>query len=116
MLSCTQTGHFTIGAEMVAGAMATFEYSCERHGGFEIVLPMGQAQPTAPCPECAGVARRRFRAPMLSLAPRRLVAAIDRAEQSREQPSVVTAVPPRAGPRGGAPPTPPRGPQRLPRP
>jgi len=116
MLSPTQNGHFTIGVEVVAGAMATFEYSCDRHGGFEIVLPMGQAQPTAPCPECAGIARRRFCAPMLSLAPRRLVAAIDRAERSQEQPAVVTAVPPRPAIRGGARARVPRGPQRLPRP
>jgi hypothetical protein len=57
--------------------------------------------------------RRVWTAPMVSLAPRAAVAAIDRAERSRTEPEVVTHVPGR--PRRVVAPTTPAQ-RRLPRP
>jgi hypothetical protein len=63
--------------------MATYQYRCVRDGDFHVSRPMGTAA-------------RVFRAPMLSLAPRALVAAIDGAEKTGDEPEVVSMVPPRA--------------------
>lgn len=81
--------------------MATYEYWCATDGIVEVALPMGTAQPRWPCPTCRADARRIFSAPMLALAPRPLVAAIDRTEKTRDEPDVVTELPPRAGRRRG---------------
>ena len=100
--------------------MATFEYRCPapecRSGGrFEIRRPIGSATGVTACPECGADAIRVFSPPLVSLAPRRLVAAIDRAERSRTDPDVVGAPPQR--PAGRRTPVA-RNPalQRLPRP
>jgi hypothetical protein len=77
--------------------MATYAYRCVRDGDFDVSLPMGTAARKSLCPMCNSEAARVFRAPMLSRAPRALVAAIDRAEQTSDEPEVVSAVPPRAG-------------------
>jgi putative FmdB family regulatory protein len=76
--------------------MATYAYRCVRDGDFDVSRPMGTAARKSLCPVCNSEAARVFRAPMLSLAPRALVAAIDRAEKTGDEPEVVSAVPPRA--------------------
>ncbi len=79
--------------------MATFEYRCDRDGVFEVAGPVGAPPAAATCPACGREARRAFSAPMLgSFAPRGLVAAIEGAEKSRDEPEVVTSLP-RAGAR-----------------
>jgi putative FmdB family regulatory protein len=74
--------------------MATYEYRCAEDGVFEVVAPMGGAGRHVRCPSCDGDGRRVFSAPMLALADRRLVAAIDRTERSGDRPDVVTQLPP----------------------
>ena len=74
--------------------MAIYEYRCDSDGAFEVTGPLGAPPRTAACPACSVEARRVFSAPMLSRAPRALVAAIDHAEKSRHEPEVVTSLPP----------------------
>ena len=76
--------------------MATYQYRCVQDGVFDVSRPIGTATPTSQCPVCKNEAVRIFRAPMLSLAPRALVAAIDRTEKTSDEPEMVSAVPPRA--------------------
>jgi hypothetical protein len=76
--------------------MTTYAYRCSQDGDFDISRPLGTAPTKSVCPVCHDEAARVFRAPMLSLAPRALVAAIDRTEKSRDEPDVVSAVPPRS--------------------
>ncbi|MEV4599086.1 FmdB family zinc ribbon protein [Amycolatopsis sp. NPDC049253] len=96
--------------------MATYQYRCDRDGVFEVRLPMGTALPSSQCPVCGGEAARIYSAPMLSLTPRELVTAIDRTEKTRDEPAVVSAIPPARGRSRG--PTPASNPalQHLPRP
>jgi putative FmdB family regulatory protein len=77
--------------------MATYRYRCVQDGDFDVSRPIGTAPPTSKCPVCNDEAVRVFRAPMLSVGPRAVVAAIDRTEKSRDEPEVVSSVPPRAG-------------------
>jgi putative FmdB family regulatory protein len=74
--------------------VAIYEYACKTDGAFELMLPIGAQPQSAPCPVCGTAARRVFSAPMLSRAPRPLVAAIDHAQKSRHEPEVVTSLPP----------------------
>ena len=74
--------------------MAIYEYRCERDGAFDMTLPIGTAPASIACPECASEAERVFSSPMLSLAPRALVAALDHEEKTRYEPDVVTSLPP----------------------
>ena len=75
--------------------MAIYEYRCERDGAFEVMLPIGTAPASIACPVCASEAGRVFSSPMISLAPRALVAALDHEEKTRTDPDVVTSLPPR---------------------
>lgn len=75
--------------------MATYEYRCIQDGVFELRQPMGTAEPKRRCPTCDGDAMRVFSAPRLSVGSRELVAAIDRTEKTRDEPEVVSALPPR---------------------
>jgi hypothetical protein len=75
--------------------MATYRYRCVVDGVFDVSRPIGTAGSQWPCPVCNGEAVRVFSAPMLSLAPRSLVAAIDSTEKTRDEPEVVSALPPR---------------------
>ncbi|HET8950639.1 MAG TPA: FmdB family zinc ribbon protein [Solirubrobacteraceae bacterium] len=75
--------------------MAIYEYRCERDGAFDVMLPIGTAPASIACPVCASEAGRVFSSPMLSLAPRALVAALDHEEKTRHEPDVVTSLPPR---------------------
>lgn len=73
--------------------MAVYEYRCEHDGVMEVIHPMGMAPKSITCSTCNGVAGRIFSKPMLSSAPRALVAAIDHAEKTRDEPDVVTSLP-----------------------
>ena len=75
--------------------MAIYEYRCERDGAFDVTLPIGTAPASVACPVCASEAGRVFSSPMLSLAPRALVAALDHEEKTRYEPDVETSLPPR---------------------
>jgi putative FmdB family regulatory protein len=77
--------------------MANYRYRCAHDGDFDESRPMGTAAPKSQCPACNSEAARVFGAPMLSFAPRALVAAIDRTEKTSDEPEVVSALPPRAG-------------------
>ena len=75
--------------------MAIYEYRCDQDGVFEVTRPLGTAPKSITCPVCRSEARRVFSKPMLSSSlPRALVAAIDHAEKSRDEPEVVTSLPP----------------------
>jgi putative FmdB family regulatory protein len=73
--------------------MAIYEYRCGRDGAFDVSLPIGTAPATAACPVCADEAARVFSSPMMSFAPRALVAALDHEEKTRHEPDVVTSLP-----------------------
>lgn len=73
--------------------MALYEYRCQRHGLQEVRQPMGQTLDAMPCPVCNDRAVRVFSAPMVSIASRAVVAAIDRTEKTRDEPDVVTVLP-----------------------
>lgn len=75
--------------------MATYEYRCARHREFTVSFPIGEASRDVPCPVCGVDAVRVFSAPALARTPRRLAAALDRAERSAETPDVVSAIPDR---------------------
>jgi putative FmdB family regulatory protein len=96
--------------------MAIYEYRCERDGAFEVMRPMGTAPAALRCPACEREARRVFSKPLLSFTSPALVAAIDHAEKTRDEPDVVTSIP-RVGARRRTPTLPltPRL-RRLPRP
>jgi putative FmdB family regulatory protein len=74
--------------------VAIYEYRCERDGSFEVTRPIGTAPSSIACPVCASEAGRVFSSPMISLAPRALVAALDHEEKTRHEPDVVTSLPP----------------------
>ena len=74
--------------------MAIYEYRCQVDGPFEVTRPIGTAPASIACPVCASEARRVFSSPMISLAPRSLVAALDHEEKTRHEPDVVTSLPP----------------------
>lgn len=96
--------------------MATYQYRCVQDGVFDVSRPIGTAPPRSRCPVCGSEAARVFSAPMLSLAPRALVTAIDRTERTRDTPEVVSAIPPQGARtrRSVVPPNPAL--QRLPKP
>lgn len=73
--------------------MAIYEYRCDEHGGFEVTRPLGTQPESAECAACGSQSRRVFSSPMLSLAPRAVVAAIDHAEKTRHEPDVVSSLP-----------------------
>ena len=77
--------------------MATYEYSCSRCGVFDVRLPMGTAPTEHGCPRCSGVARRVFSSRGLALAVPAVGGLREQEEKSRENPAVVTRVPPREG-------------------
>ena len=96
--------------------MAIYLYRCTTHGETEVCRPIGSAPPTWTCPVCHGECARVFLPPLLSLAPSRVVAAIDRAERSADTPEVVSSLPTQ-GVRRRTPMAPPNPAyQRLPRP
>jgi putative FmdB family regulatory protein len=74
--------------------VAIYEYRCDDDGVFEVTRPLGTPLKSIACPVCGSEARRVFSKPMLSSSPRALVTAIDHAEKSRDEPEVVTSLPP----------------------
>ncbi|MCW3006268.1 MAG: zinc ribbon protein [Solirubrobacterales bacterium] len=74
--------------------MAIYEYRCDRDGPFEVTRTIGTAPESVICPMCAREARRVFSKPMLAFTPSALVAAIDRAERTRDEPDLITSLPP----------------------
>jgi putative FmdB family regulatory protein len=75
--------------------MAIYEFRCENDGAFEVTLPIGTAPASIACPVCASEADRVFSSPMVSFAPRALVAALDHEEKTKTDPDIVTSLPPR---------------------
>ena len=73
--------------------MAIYEYRCERDGAFDVMRPIGTAPASVACPECASESVRVFSNPMVSFAPRELVAALDHEQKTRYEPDVVTSLP-----------------------
>lgn len=74
--------------------MAIYEYRCDTHGMFEISRPMGTAPASTPCEICGAHAARVMSAPMVLGSTRSAWSdAIERAEQSRHEPLVVSSVP-----------------------
>jgi putative FmdB family regulatory protein len=73
--------------------VAIYEYRCDDDGVFEVTRPLGTAPASIACPVCGSKGRRVFSKPMLALSPSAVVAAIDRAEKSRDEPEVVTSLP-----------------------
>lgn len=96
--------------------MAMYEYRCDRDGAFDVMRALGTAPETVLCPACGRDARRVFSPPLLSFTPPELVAAIDHAQKTRDEPDIVTSLPRR--PRHKRTPTLPLTPtlRRLPRP
>ena len=73
--------------------MAIYEYRCDTDGVLEITRPIGTAPATIVCEACSSEARRVFSAPMLRSPAREVMAALDHAEKSRDEPEVVTSIP-----------------------
>lgn len=100
--------------------MALFSYRCQRVDArehhddpdgddghvvvFDLTFPIGQAPNSTECPSCGSDAVRVFTPPRLSLVHRGALAALDRAERSRSEPDVVSALPAGPGRRRAAPP------------
>lgn len=74
--------------------MAIYEYRCDRDGLFDVTRPLGTAPESVTCTVCSSEATRVFSTPMLFRGSRALLAAIDHAEKSRDEPDVVTSLPP----------------------
>ncbi len=75
--------------------MATFLYRCPADGIVELRGPVGTAPSQVSCPTCAGDARRAYTPPLVSGGSRSAMALIDRTERTRDEPEVVTSLPPR---------------------
>jgi putative FmdB family regulatory protein len=75
--------------------VAIYEYRCDEDGVFDITRPLGTAPTSIACPGCGGLARRVFSKPMLMSVPRELGAAIAHAEKTRDEPDIVTSLPPK---------------------
>jgi putative FmdB family regulatory protein len=73
--------------------MALYDYRCDEHGVFEVARPLATAPGTITCPACGSESRRVFSSPMVSFAPRPLVAALEHEEKTRHEPDIVTSLP-----------------------
>lgn len=77
--------------------MATYDFSCETCGPFEVNRRMALASDPATCPACGGPGRRVFSPPRLVRTPTGLRRALEREERSAHEPVIS------AGPQGGRP-------------
>ncbi|GAB3347371.1 FmdB family zinc ribbon protein [Modestobacter lapidis] len=75
--------------------MAVYQYRCPDHGPTETRCAMGSAPATVRCPACGADAARVFTAPRLSFGSPVRRALLDRTEQSRDEPAVVSGPPAR---------------------
>ncbi|MFF8973569.1 FmdB family zinc ribbon protein [Streptomyces sp. NPDC014995] len=75
--------------------MATYEYSCERCGSFDVKLPIGTAPSHQICPQCSSRARRVYSSPATAFTSPAVAGLREQEEESRENPAVVTRVPPK---------------------
>ena len=73
--------------------MSTYQYRCAGHGTVDVRLPIGTATSTRPCGTCGAEMARVYSPPMLGLAPRGIMAAIDRTRATAETPAVVSRLP-----------------------
>jgi putative FmdB family regulatory protein len=74
--------------------MAIYEYRCAHHGAFDVTHAIGTAPADVACPICERAAPRVFSAPMLTVTSTGLAAAIEHAEKSRDEPELVSSLPP----------------------
>lgn len=77
--------------------MVRYEYLCREDGLFEAAWPVGGAPESVECTACGSRASRVFSSPMVSFssrASREVSAAIEHAEKTRDEPEVVTSLPP----------------------
>jgi putative FmdB family regulatory protein len=75
--------------------MATYEYSCNDCGPFDVKLPIGTAPAEYVCPKCRGRARRVYSPPATAFTSPAVAGLREQEEKSREIPTVVTRVPPK---------------------
>jgi predicted nucleic acid-binding Zn ribbon protein len=73
--------------------VSTYQYRCAGHGTTDVRLPIGTATATRPCETCGAEMARVYSAPMLGLAPRGIMAAIDRTRATADTPAVVSSLP-----------------------
>lgn len=93
--------------------MVSYQYRCWQCGVYEVRRPMGEAPATCRCATCGLTGRRLYSAPSLARTPKAVGEALTRAEKSRDEPEVVTQVPPGASPHS-SPSRPPPGVANLP--
>jgi putative FmdB family regulatory protein len=70
--------------------MVTYQYRCAGCGDVDVRRPMGTATSRLACPRCGAAARRVYTSPRTRLVSAGLVAALDTAGASAENPQVVT--------------------------
>lgn len=83
--------------------MVVYQYRCWQCGVYEVRRSMGEAPATCRCVTCGLPGRRLYSAPSLARTPKAVGEALTRAEKSRDEPEVVTRVPPRESPRSSPP-------------
>lgn len=76
--------------------MPTYDFTCPSCGHFTLVRPMQQASASTPCPQCGTTARRIYGSPALRNIAPGLRRALDAAEASADQPTIVNTVPGRS--------------------
>lgn len=74
--------------------MATYEYRCFQCGVIERDLTWGSAPTSLTCSSCGREARRVYSPPMVYRTAKPVNRALEREEKSRDEPEVVTQVPP----------------------
>ena len=94
--------------------MAVYEFRCGKCGTFDVRLAIGTAPDRYRCPTCHAVARRAFSPPMLREVSKPVGVVLGGEAQSRDEPAVVSEVPPRGRPAATSAPHPALA--RLPRP
>lgn len=79
--------------------MVTYQYRCTGCGDVDVRRRMGTATTRTACPRCGADARRVYTSPRTRLVAPGLVAALDTAGASAENPRVVTRAPDAPAPR-----------------
>ncbi len=68
--------------------MPLYEYKCEDHGSFEIMLTLSERKGSIECPTCHSLSKRVFTMPSLRGMSPSLMEAHERNERSRQAPHV----------------------------